>query len=95
MRTRGAVVLTAFAAALAVSGGALASTSLPGSDYHWAQPGTAPVTTPSAQPPASIPIAASTRIPTAAGLGSGYQWAQPDTAPVTPSGEPPALVPTA
>jgi len=29
----------------------------PVSAYHWAQPGTAQVATPHAQPPASVPIA--------------------------------------
>jgi hypothetical protein len=94
MRTRGAVFLTAFAAALSVSVGALAATSLPNSNYHWAQPGTAHVVAPFADPPASISIATPARIATVATLGSSYEWAQPGTAPVTPSGQLPALIST-
>ena len=60
--------------------------AVPGSSYHWQQPGTAPVTTPYAQP--ELPY---TAVPV---LGpqyaySGYSWAQPGTAPVyTPHAQP-------
>src|SRR5262245_53095062 len=56
MRRRNTVVVASLAAVLAalvvVRGGA--STPPPGSDYAWAQPGCAPVTTPLSQPPAWI-----------------------------------------
>jgi hypothetical protein len=60
--------------------------AVPGSSYHWQQPGTAPVTTPYAQPDLQY-----TAVPL---LGlqyahSGYSWAQPGTAPVyTPHAQP-------
>jgi hypothetical protein len=47
-----------------------------GSSYSWAQPGTAPVSTPFAQPPARILSPAAARV-SAVALSSGYVWAQP------------------
>ena len=93
MRTRGAVLLTLLAAALAVpAGGAPASGLVPGSDYQWSQPGTAAVSTPSAQPPASVPI---TPLALGAVPGSDYRWSQPGTAAVTtPSAQPQVWMPS-
>ena len=88
MRIRGAVLLAVLAALLSALSAVGASASNPaGTGYLWAQPGTAPVNVPMAQPPAWIPItpaAVVTTIP-----GSDYPWAQPGTAPVTvPFGQP-------
>ena len=101
MRIRCALLLTLLAASLSIlpAAGALAA-SLPGSDYAWAQPGTAIATVPFSQPPASIPIAvapawaiatsgASVAIP-----GSDYIWAQPGTSVTdVPYSQPPAWIP--
>jgi len=74
------------AVALAASA---AGTPPPGSDYAWAQPGTAAATVPFAQPPASVPTPVVSALP-----GSGYEWAQPGAAPpVVPFSQPPALIP--
>jgi hypothetical protein len=74
---------------IGLAAGAAAGAPLPpGSEYAWAQPGTAMVATPDAQPPAWIPIAAQ---PAYAVQGMDYAWAQPGTAPVD---QPPASVPT-
>jgi hypothetical protein len=84
-------VLAALAIAPSVAS-ATASMSLPGSGYAWAQPGTAPVIVPSAQPPAwvlSAPSIAATYATTA------YVWAQPGTAPVVVvSAQPTGSIPT-
>ena len=78
----GAAVLVA----LAVS---RAAAALPGSAYAWAQPGTAPVAVPFAQPPASVPISVMT--PASSMPRSDYAWAQPGTAPAdVPFAQPPA-----
>ena len=69
---------------------AVAAPSLPGSGYAWGQPGTAPVDTPCAQPPAWVPIC---QAPASSIPPSDYHWAQPGTAPVTtPDAEPPASI---
>ena len=68
-----------------------AATPPPGSDYAWAQPGTALQDVPCAQPPANVPIVACapTVIP-----GSDYAWVQPGTAPAsTQLTQPPAWIP--
>jgi hypothetical protein len=71
---------------------AAANSSLPGSGYAWAQPGTAHVSTPHAQPPSWIPIGS---VPAFHPV-SGYAWAQPGTAPVTtPGAQPPSWIPIA
>jgi hypothetical protein len=68
---------------------AAAIPSTPGSAYAWAQPGTAPVSTPNAQPPAWIPIGATAAFQPV----SDYAWMQPGTAPVaTPNAQPPAWI---
>ncbi len=78
MRIRNAVLLAALAALVSVLSAAGASAStLPRANYAWAQPGTAPVTTPYAQP--AIPTATAA----APWAGMSYAWAQPGTAPVT------------
>jgi len=57
------------------------------SAYQWAQPESAPVTTPFAQPPGWVPFAVQVTRPTWA--TSAYRWAQPGTAPVsTPFAQP-------
>jgi hypothetical protein len=91
MRTKMVLLaaLAGLAAALAVGGAA--SAALPAfPDYHWAQPGCAPVVTPYAQPPAWIPAAKadSPVVP-----GSAYHWAEPGCAVVTPGAQPPAWIP--
>jgi len=88
MRFRRAVLLAVLAAAASALSAVGASASNPAvTAYQWAQPGTAPVSVASAQPPAWIPIT-----PTAPAVtipGSGYPWAQPGSAPVTvPFGQP-------
>jgi hypothetical protein len=82
------------ASALAAAAVALSATGAPPVTYQWQQPGTAPVTTPFAQPPAWIPLAELPATPAAA--AGGYQWQQPGTAPVTtPSAQPPVWIPLA
>jgi len=67
------------------------ATARPGSSYAWAQPGTAIVSTPFAQPPAWIFAFAT---PSAPRPLSSYVWAQPGTAiVVTPFAQPPAWIP--
>lgn len=93
MRIRRALLLTPLAAILSAMVGVTASASpiVPGSDYVWAQPGTAAVTTPYAQPPAWIPVAPSW---TSMYPVTDYVWAQPGTAAVTtPHSQPPASIP--
>jgi len=69
-----------------------AMSSPAGSAYVWAQPGTAPVSTPHAQPPAWIPIGPVTAFHPV----SGYTWAQPGTATVSAAhAQPPARIPIA
>ena len=71
---------------------AAAIVSPPGSSYTWAQPGTAPIITQGAQPPAWIPIGPAAAFHPV----SGYAWAQPGTAPViTQDAQPPAWIPIA
>jgi len=78
MRMRHVLLLAALAAAVSALSAAGASASMPpGASYAWAQPGTAPVTTPFAQP--AIPTASAV----APWAGMSYAWAQPRTAPVT------------
>ena len=68
-----------------------AAATPPGSAYAWAQPGTAPVEVPFAQPPAWVPI--SGVMPAFTIPGSDYAWAQRGTAPVeVPFTQPPARV---
>ena len=64
---------------LAVVAAGASAAPPPGSSYVWVQPGTAIVSTPSAQPPASIAIFVAPPAPTAL---SAYRWAQPGTAAV-------------
>lgn len=67
------------------------ATVAPGSGYTWAQPGTALVSTPLAQPPAWV-VAFATR-PGLAPLTT-YVWAQPGAAiATTPFAQPPASIP--
>ncbi len=73
MRFPRALLLAGAAAALAVPAATGASTPL-GTDYAWAQPDCVTVSTPFAQPPASIAIAA--QVPSVV-PGSGYVWPQP------------------
>jgi hypothetical protein len=77
MRVPRALLLTVFVAVLALptAVGASTSSTVPSATYAWAQPGCAPVSTPYAQPPASILAAP---IVVAAPPGSGYVWPQPD-----------------
>ncbi len=86
MRIRLLMVATVGVAAL-VFAVAAAGGAIPGSSYQWQQPGSAPVSTPHAQPQLSFgsglltgPQYAST---------SSYSWAQPGTAPVSvPNAQP-------
>jgi hypothetical protein len=90
-------LLVVAAVALLLSAVALAdapvatTVTLPGSDYTWAQPGTAARPNPYAQPPAWIPITFELPpLPT-----TSYTWAQPGTAPTPdPYAQPPAWIPT-
>ena len=83
------LVPTLVAASIALSSAAIASP--PGSDYPWAQPGTAARAT-NVQPPARIPIAPAWQAMTRP--GSAYLWAQPGAAVVQVShAQPPAWVP--
>ena len=95
MRIRFAVLLTLVTAAvLGPAAGGAATLLPPGSSYIWAQPGTAPVSTPFAQPPAWIPLAAPTSGAVPGVVDLAYAWAQPGTAPVNlPFAQPPASVP--
>jgi hypothetical protein len=87
----GLAVVALSASALASAPAAL-STMPPLSAYLWAQPGTAPVTTPFSQPSAWIPYEAGPSRPAVA--MSDYRWQQPGTAPVTtPFSQPPASIP--
>jgi hypothetical protein len=88
MRIRRAVLLAVLAAAASALSALGASASNPaGTGYLWAQPGTAPVNAPMAQPPAWIPTTPAAVITTIP--GSDYPWAQPGAAPVTvPFGQP-------
>jgi hypothetical protein len=62
-----------------------ASAAPPASQYVWAQPGTANVATPQAQPPTWIPTAAETFVLVA----PPYHWAQPGGwSPVTAHAQP-------
>lgn len=85
MRARLLALAAVAATALSV-GVAGVSGGIPSSSYHWQQPGTAPVSTPHAQPQLSW-----TPAPTGLqeALASGYVWVQPGTAvphdlPVSP-----------
>jgi hypothetical protein len=89
--TRGLFVLAAVVLGLTLGSAPVAAVApLPGADYVWAQPGTALVNNPHAQPPAWVPIG-----PVAAFQPvSTYHWAQPGTAPVeTANAQPSASVP--
>jgi hypothetical protein len=85
MRNRLLTLAIACAAALTFAIASVGA-AVPGSSYQWQQPGTAPVTTPYAQPELQY-----TAVPV---LGAqyahlGYSWAQPGTAPVsTPHAQP-------
>ena len=74
MRVPRALLLAVAAAALAVPA-AIGSSTPPGGEYAWAQPGCAVVSTPYAQPPAWIPIIAAQAPPVVP--GSDYVWPQP------------------
>ena len=88
MRTVRRVLLAGLLGALtALVLAASTAATPPGSDYAWAQPGTAPVSVPFAQPPAWIPIVCAW---VCTPPGSDYAWAQPGTAPVSvPHAQPP------
>jgi hypothetical protein len=91
MRRPRAVLLATITAVLSgfALAGAGSATPPPGSDYRWAQPGCAPVTTRYAQPPASVPA-----VPAMPAPGADYRWMQPGCAPVTTAhAQPPASVP--
>ena len=92
MRTRTVLLaLVPTLAAAAVAPSAAAFVKPPGSDYPWAQPGTAARAT-LLQPPARIPIAPAWQ--TTARPGSSYVWAQPGAAVVRVShAQPPAWMP--
>lgn len=83
-----ALVPTLAAAAIAPSASAVVKP--PGSDYPWAQPGTAARAT-HLQPPARIPIAPAWQ--TTARPSSSYVWAQPGTVVRVSHAQPPAWVP--
>ena len=87
-------VVIAFAALAAALGFVVVSkgfaTPPPGAGYRWEQPGCAPVSTPYAQPPASV--AAVPAAPATLAPGSSYAWMQPGCAPVVTTGaQPPAI----
>jgi hypothetical protein len=81
MRSPRALLLTVTVAALALptAVGASTATNVQSVSYAWAQPGCAPVSTPYAQAPASIPMSPPM---VAAVRGSGYVWPQPGGATV-------------
>ena len=87
-RKRVVVAFAALAAGLGffvVSKGFAASP--PGAGYRWEQLGCAPVSTPYAQPPASVAVVPGTIVTPA--VGSSYVWAQPGCAHVaTPGAQP-------
>jgi hypothetical protein len=74
-------VVVAFAALAAALGFVVVSkgfaTPPPGAGYRWEQPGCTPVSTPYAQPPASVATVPATVVTPA---GSSYAWAQPGCA---------------
>jgi hypothetical protein len=74
----------------ALSAAGASASAPPAPDYSWAQPGTAIVSTPDAQPPAWILTVTTPSTPKCL---SAYDWAQPGTAIVnTPDAQPPAWI---
>jgi len=93
MRSRCAVLLTVLSSGFLVFAAGAPSSTLPGADYPWVQPGTAPTPVALVQPPATI----ATTVPVLVGSvpGSAYAWAQPGMKAISvPFAQPPASIPT-